>query len=107
MILRVFCGTSCRNPSSVESISSSTSGIICLRMQSSFTHRYHNSPLGEGGKMQSSSINRYNYSPLQEGGINIQLTNAGKRFNQDWIFRHMNYNFEQGRYYAIIGPNGS
>jgi ABC-type multidrug transport system ATPase subunit len=35
------------------------------------------------------------------------LTNAGKRFNRDWIFRHMNYIFEQGISYAITGPNGS
>jgi len=39
--------------------------------------------------------------------MNIQLTNAGKRFNRDWIFRHINYTFDQGRSYAITGPNGS
>lgn len=37
----------------------------------------------------------------------ITLTNAGKRFNRDWIFRRMNYVFETGRSYAITGPNGS
>jgi ABC-type multidrug transport system ATPase subunit len=57
--------------------------------------------------MQSSYSHRYNYSALDGGGINIQLTNAGKRFNRDWIFRHMSYIFEQGRSYAITGPNGS
>jgi ABC-type multidrug transport system ATPase subunit len=35
------------------------------------------------------------------------LTDAGKRFNRDWIFRHFNYKFEQGTAYAITGPNGS
>jgi len=35
------------------------------------------------------------------------LTDAGKRFNRDWIFRHLNYTFEQGQSYAITGPNGS
>jgi len=35
------------------------------------------------------------------------LTDAGKRFNRDWIFRHLTYTFEKGNSYAIIGPNGS
>src|SRR5438093_6448182 len=39
--------------------------------------------------------------------MNIQLTNAGKRFNRDWIFRRLNFTFEQGKSYAITGPNGS
>jgi ABC-type multidrug transport system ATPase subunit len=39
--------------------------------------------------------------------MTISLSDAGKRFNRDWIFRHFNYNFESGRSYAIIGPNGS
>jgi ABC-type multidrug transport system ATPase subunit len=39
--------------------------------------------------------------------INIQLINAGKRFNRDWIFRKLNYTFQSGKSYAIIGPNGS
>ncbi|MDP9229124.1 MAG: ATP-binding cassette domain-containing protein [Bacteroidota bacterium] len=39
--------------------------------------------------------------------MKISLTDAGKRFNRDWIFRHLNYEFESGQSYAIIGPNGS
>lgn len=39
--------------------------------------------------------------------MNIQLTNTGKRFNRDWIFRRLNYTFHQGISYAITGPNGS
>jgi ABC-type multidrug transport system ATPase subunit len=39
--------------------------------------------------------------------MKVSLTDAGKRFNRDWIFRHFNYNFEEGRSYAITGPNGS
>jgi ABC-type multidrug transport system ATPase subunit len=35
------------------------------------------------------------------------LSNAGKRFNRDWIFRNFNYDFFTGRSYAIVGPNGS
>ncbi len=37
----------------------------------------------------------------------ISLSDAGKRFNRDWIFRHVNYRFETGKSYAITGPNGS
>jgi ABC-type multidrug transport system ATPase subunit len=39
--------------------------------------------------------------------MKITLTNVGKRFNRDWIFRHINYEFTNGHSYAIIGPNGS
>ena len=39
--------------------------------------------------------------------MKISLTDAGKRFNREWIFRHFTYQFEQGRSYAITGPNGS
>jgi ABC-type multidrug transport system ATPase subunit len=39
--------------------------------------------------------------------MTISLSDAGKRFNRDWIFRHFNYSFEAGQSYAIIGPNGS
>ena len=39
--------------------------------------------------------------------MKITLTNAGKRFNRDWIFRNINYEFLSNQAYAIIGPNGS
>ena len=57
--------------------------------------------------MQSSFSNEFLNSPSGVGGMNIQLTNAGKRFNRDWIFRRLNYTFRQGISYAITGPNGS
>ena len=37
----------------------------------------------------------------------IKLANAGKRFNRDWIFRSLNFEFFPGESYAITGPNGS
>lgn len=37
----------------------------------------------------------------------IQLNNIGRRFRFDWIFRGLDYTFEQGQQYAILGPNGS
>jgi len=39
--------------------------------------------------------------------MKISLINAGKRFNRDWIFRHLHYEFQTGVSYAITGPNGS
>ncbi len=39
--------------------------------------------------------------------MKISLTDAGKRFNRDWIFRHFTYQFEPTNAYAITGPNGS
>lgn len=39
--------------------------------------------------------------------MTIYLSDAGKRFNRDWIFRHFTYTFEAGKSYAITGPNGS
>jgi ABC-type multidrug transport system ATPase subunit len=37
----------------------------------------------------------------------IQLTNIGRRFNRDWIFRGIDHTFSIGESYAILGPNGS
>ncbi|HXB09305.1 MAG TPA: ATP-binding cassette domain-containing protein [Puia sp.] len=39
--------------------------------------------------------------------MKITLIDAGKRFNRDWIFRHLSYEFSTAHSYAIIGPNGS
>ena len=39
--------------------------------------------------------------------MTISLINTGKRFNRDWIFRHLNFQFAAGMAYAITGPNGS
>lgn len=37
----------------------------------------------------------------------IDLQNVGRRFNQEWIFRNVNYQFAATEKYAILGPNGS
>lgn len=39
--------------------------------------------------------------------MTISLSDTGKRFNREWIFRHFTYQFETGCSYAITGPNGS
>jgi len=39
--------------------------------------------------------------------MRISLSDAGKRFNRDWIFRHLTFSFKSPSTYAITGPNGS
>lgn len=39
--------------------------------------------------------------------MQITLTNVGKRFNREWIFRHCSFTFLPGKKYAITGSNGS
>ncbi len=39
--------------------------------------------------------------------MTVSLTNVGKRYNREWIFRRFNYTFCSGNSYAITGSNGS
>lgn len=39
--------------------------------------------------------------------MSITLQNLGRRYNKEWIFRHIDYTFSFGKKYAILGPNGS
>ena len=39
--------------------------------------------------------------------MQIKLSNVGKRFNREWIFRHLSFEFASGKKYAITGSNGS
>lgn len=39
--------------------------------------------------------------------MNITLNNVGRRFNKEWIFKNISYEFKQGKKYAVLGPNGS
>jgi ABC-type multidrug transport system ATPase subunit len=39
--------------------------------------------------------------------LTIEVTDLGKKFNTEWIFRRMSYTFHPGLVYAITGPNGS
>lgn len=39
--------------------------------------------------------------------MKIKLSNAGKRFNREWIFRNADLEFNSSNSYAITGPNGS
>jgi ABC-type multidrug transport system ATPase subunit len=39
--------------------------------------------------------------------MTISLTDLGKRYNYEWIFRHVDLKFTPGEAYAILGHNGS
>ena len=39
--------------------------------------------------------------------MSLSLINIAKKFNRDWIFRNVNYQFEIPGSYVIQGPNGS
>ncbi|WP_121353865.1 ABC transporter ATP-binding protein [Flavisolibacter nicotianae] len=39
--------------------------------------------------------------------MKINLLNAGKRYNREWIYRGVTLEFSSGSAYAITGPNGS
>jgi ABC-type multidrug transport system ATPase subunit len=39
--------------------------------------------------------------------MKISLEHIGRRFNREWIFRDVNYEFESGHTYAILGANGA
>lgn len=39
--------------------------------------------------------------------IRIELSDLGKRFNREWIFRDMTEVFHPGQVYAVTGPNGA
>lgn len=40
-------------------------------------------------------------------GIQIVLEDAGRRFNRDWIFRHIDFEIKSGDKLALLGNNGS
>src|ERR1019366_8488164 len=39
--------------------------------------------------------------------MKISLNNLGKRYNREWIFRNLSFQFNVNKHYAITGPNGS
>jgi ABC-type multidrug transport system ATPase subunit len=39
--------------------------------------------------------------------LTISLKNIGKRYNYEWIFRRVNYDFSSENNYVILGANGS
>jgi len=39
--------------------------------------------------------------------MHITLSKISRKFNYEWIFRNIDFEFEQGNAYAILGSNGS
>jgi ABC-type multidrug transport system ATPase subunit len=39
--------------------------------------------------------------------MQISLAEACKRFNKEWIFKNLDFQFETGKHYALVGNNGS
>lgn len=39
--------------------------------------------------------------------MKISLSDVGRRFNKEWIFKGLTHDFQFGEKYAILGPNGS
>lgn len=39
--------------------------------------------------------------------MDITLKNLGRRFNKEWIFNNIDFNFTADNKYAVLGPNGS
>lgn len=39
--------------------------------------------------------------------MEIHLENLGRRFNREWIFKNINYQFVNNQAYALLGVNGS
>lgn len=44
---------------------------------------------------------------IHNTNLTIHATNLGKRFNREWIFRNLQFEFKTPDTYAIVGPNGS
>jgi ABC-2 type transport system ATP-binding protein len=39
--------------------------------------------------------------------MKIRIENLGKKFGNDWIFRHLTLEFSENKIYTVIGANGS
>ena len=39
--------------------------------------------------------------------MQIEVKGLGKKYNKQWVFRHLDYKFDSNASYAITGPNGS
>jgi ABC-type multidrug transport system ATPase subunit len=51
-----------------------------------------------------SSVNEH---PSTSSRFSISIKNLSKRFNREWIFRNVTFEFFAGNTYAVTGPNGS
>ena len=57
--------------------------------------------------MEEELLSVFQRAPMMMNNISISLQHAGKRFNREWIFKGLDYEFKSGNAYAITGFNGS
>ena len=57
--------------------------------------------------MAEALLSVFQKAPMTMNDISISLKNAGKKFNREWIFKSLDYEFKYGNAYAITGFNGS
>lgn len=46
-------------------------------------------------------------NPEVKHHFSIEVSDLGKRFNREWIFKGLTFSIAPGNIYAIVGPNGS
>jgi len=44
---------------------------------------------------------------METKAMEVSFHKVGKRYRYEWIFREVNFTFEEAKKYAILGPNGS
>jgi ABC-type multidrug transport system ATPase subunit len=52
-------------------------------------------------------VNSLTGATESNNSLTIRVNDLSKRFNREWIFRHLNFQFLPGTTYAVTGPNGS
>ncbi len=57
--------------------------------------------------MEEESLSVLQRAQVMTNNTTISIKGAGKKFNREWIFRNLNYQFLSGNSYGIIGFNGS
>ena len=57
--------------------------------------------------MEEESLSVLQRAQVMMNNISIVINSAGKRFNREWIFRNLQYEFLPGNSYGIVGFNGS
>jgi ABC-type multidrug transport system ATPase subunit len=53
------------------------------------------------------AVNPTDQSSEKRPGTSIHTNGLAKRFNREWIFRKLSFEFKAGNTYGVTGPNGS
>jgi ABC-type multidrug transport system ATPase subunit len=59
------------------------------------------------GSTQNNSTKNDSDNNVSSSGVTIETQALGKRFNREWVFRNLSFDFSGGSVYALTGPNGS